>query len=153
MMSDRQIDILLVEDNASDSELILRALKKTELCQQIESVRDGAEALDYIFCSGRYKNRSEEDLPTFILLDLKLPKIDGLEVLKRIKVESRTRSIPVVVFTSSQEPRDIVESYRFGVNSYIVKPVDYAEFNNTVRSIASYWLSFNQSSSIKRLYQ
>jgi two-component system response regulator len=152
-MPNEHVDILLVEDNISDSELILRVLKKTQICQQIDAVRDGAEALDYIFCMGKYKSRSENDLPTFILLDLKLPKVDGLEVLRRIKVESRTRSIPVIIFTSSQEPRDILESYRFGVNSYIVKPVDYADFSTTVQSIANYWLSFNHSSSIKRLYE
>jgi len=123
-VNSRPVAILLVEDNPSDAELALYALKKHNLANYIHIARDGAEALDFIFCAGDYAGRRIKDSPKVILLDLKLPKVDGLEVLRRIKADPRTRATPVVALTSSREERDIVESYRLGVNSYIVKPVD-----------------------------
>ena len=120
-----QVEILLVEDNPSDLELALLALKENNLSNKIEVVRDGAEALDFIFATGAYFGRQVEDTPKIILLDLKLPKIDGLEVLRRIKQDPRTQAIPVVVLTSSSAERDVVETYQLGANSYIVKPVDF----------------------------
>ena len=139
------IEILLVEDNARDLELTLHALKKARLANHIHVARDGAEAIDFIFCEGSHAQRRIEEPPQLILLDLKLPKIDGLEVLQRIKGDARTKRIPVVVLTSSREQRDIVESYELGVNSYIVKPVDFARFNDAVRDLGFYWLLLNQS--------
>ena len=127
------IEILLVEDNPNDEELTLYALRKNNITNQIQVVRDGAEALEYIFCTGAFADRKINDPPKVVLLDLKLPKVDGLEVLERIKTDARTRTIPVVVLTSSQEERDIVESYQLGVNSYIVKPVDFEQFIEAVR--------------------
>jgi len=138
------IELLLVEDNPQDLELALRALRKVNLCNHIEVARDGAEALDFIFCEGPHAGRKISEGPKVILLDLKLPKIDGLEVLKRIKGDPRTRTIPVVVLTSSKEQRDIVESYQLGVNSYIVKPVNFDGFTNAMRDLGVYWLMLNQ---------
>jgi two-component system, response regulator len=138
------VEILLVEDNPNDLELALHALKKNNLANHIEVVRDGAEAVDFIFASGAYSDRKVENTPRVILLDLKLPKIDGLEVLRRIKADPRTKSIPIVVLTSSREERDIVESYELGVNSYITKPVDFDQFTEAVRQLGFYWLLFNQ---------
>ncbi len=140
----RTVEILLVEDNPSDVELTLHALRRHHLANHVEVVHDGAEALDYIFCTGPYASRSIKDCPKVVLLDLKLPKIDGLEVLRCIKSDPRTRAIPVVVLTSSREERDIVESYRLGVNSYIVKPVDFEQFTDAVRQLGFYWLLLNQ---------
>jgi two-component system response regulator len=137
------VEILLVEDNPSDVELALHALKRHHLANHIEVVRDGAEALDFIFCTGAYAQRNAQDNPRVILLDLKLPKVDGLEVLQRVKSDARTRMIPVVVLTSSREERDIVESYQLGVNSYIVKPVDFEQFTEAVRQLGLYWLLLN----------
>jgi two-component system response regulator len=139
-----EIEILLVEDNPSDVELTLHALKKHKLANNIHVVRDGVEALEFIFCSGDYAHRSIEDSPKLILLDLKLPKVDGLEVLARIKSDPRTRMIPVVMLTSSHHERDIVESYQLGVNSYIVKPVDFEQFTEAVQQIGLYWLLLNR---------
>jgi len=139
------IEILLVEDNANDAELALYALKKHHITNHIEIVRDGAEALDYVFCMGAYAHRRIEDVPKVVLLDLKLPKVDGLEVLRRIKSDPHTSSIPVVVLTSSQEERDIVESYKLGVNSYIVKPVDFEQFVEAVHQLGLYWVLLNQA--------
>jgi CheY-like chemotaxis protein len=139
-----EVEILLVEDNTSDVELALHALKKNNLANKIKVVRDGAEALDFVFCTGAFADRSIEHPPKLILLDLKLPKVDGLEVLEQIKKDPRTRTIPVVVLTSSREDRDIVESYQFGVNSYIVKPIDFDRFTEAVRQLGFYWLLFNQ---------
>jgi two-component system response regulator len=138
------VEILLVEDNPQDLELALRALRKANFSNRIQVARDGEEALEYIFCEGEHSTRKIEDSPKVILLDLKLPKVDGLEVLKRIKGDPRTSSIPVVVLTSSREQRDVVESYRLGVNSYIVKPVNFEGFANAVRDLGMYWLLLNQ---------
>lgn len=147
-MTNHPVEILLVEDNPNDVELTLHALKENNLSNHIEVVRDGAEALDFIFCQGVYSQRSIDQPPKVILLDLKLPKVDGLEVLRRIKAESHCRIIPVVVLTSSREERDIVESYKLGVNSYIVKPVDFEQFTEAVRGLGLYWLLLNQPPSL-----
>jgi two-component system response regulator len=144
-MSTDPIEILLVEDNPNDEELTLYALKKNNITNQIQVVRDGAEALEYLFCTGAYAHRKINEPPKVVLLDLKLPKVDGLEVLEQIKADSRTRTIPVVVLTSSQEERDIVESYQLGVNSYIVKPVDFEQFIDVVRQLGLYWMLLNIS--------
>ncbi|MDP3072403.1 MAG: response regulator [Opitutaceae bacterium] len=138
------VEVLLVEDNPQDLELTLRALKKAKISNRIAIARDGAEALEFIFCEGAQAGRKIEDSPKMILLDLKLPKVDGLEVLKRLKGDPRTRMIPVVVLTSSKEQRDVVESYQLGVNSYIVKPVDFAGFAEAVKDLGLYWLLLNQ---------
>ncbi len=144
MNSDNVIDILLVEDNPKDLELTLRALRKANISDRIHVARDGVEALDFIFCEGAFCRRHIENTPRFILLDLKLPKVDGLEVLQRIKGDPRTRSIPVVILTSSSQQRDIVESYRLGTNSYIVKPVDFEQFADAVYKLGSYWFHINR---------
>jgi two-component system response regulator len=144
MTSDDIVEILLVEDNPNDVELTLHALKKHNLANHIEVVRDGAEALDFIFAAGAYAGRNVENGPKVILLDLKLPKVDGLEVLRRVRADPRTKIIPVVILTSSREERDIVESYALGVNSYIRKPVDFEQFTETVRQLGLYWLLLNQ---------
>ncbi|MBI2913274.1 MAG: response regulator [Chloroflexi bacterium] len=143
-MAERPVEILLVEDNPSDVELTLHAFKKNNLTNRIEVVEDGAQALDFIFCTGAYARRAIENGPKVILLDLKLPKVDGLEVLQRVKSDPRTAPVPVVVLTSSREERDIVESYRLGVNSYITKPVDFQQFTEAVRQLGLYWLLLNQ---------
>jgi CheY-like chemotaxis protein len=145
MSPSNAIEILLVEDSPLDVELTLRALKKANLANRIQVARDGPEALDYIFGQGAHAGRSIEDRPKVILLDLKLPKIDGLEVLQRIKADPRTKQIPVVVLTSSKEQRDIVESYNLGVNSYIVKPVNFERFAAAVQELGFYWVLLNQS--------
>jgi len=143
-MDRNDIEILLVEDNPNDVELTLDALRGPETSKHIFVVRDGAEALDFIFATGEYASRQVENPPKVVFLDLKLPKMDGLEVLKRIKGDPRTRQIPVVMLTSSREERDMVESYDMGVNSYIVKPVDFEQFNESVRSLGLYWLLLNE---------
>ena len=137
---------MLVEDNDDDLELALRAFKMAKLVNKIDVVRDGSEALDFIFCQGKYDYRDITELPKVILLDLKLPKIDGLEVLKRIKGDDRTRMIPVVMLTSSKQQSDVVESYKLGVNAYIVKPVDFEQFVLAVQRIGWFWLLHNQPS-------
>lgn len=137
-------EILLVEDNAQDLELTQRALRKGNVTNRIHIARDGAEALEFLFCEGQHADRKIEDGPKVILLDLKLPKVDGLEVLRRIKNDPRTKSIPVVVLTSSKEQRDVVDSYQLGVNSYIVKPVNFEGFAAAVQEIGMYWLLLNQ---------
>jgi two-component system response regulator len=139
-----EIEILLVEDNPNDVELTLRALKKNNLTNKVHVVKDGAEALEYIFAKGVYAHRKIEDYPKVILLDLKLPRVDGLEVLRQIKSNERTKMIPVVVLTSSKEERDLVESYRLGANSYITKPVDFESFVKAVLELGLYWLLLNQ---------
>lgn len=144
-MSDHDaVEILLVEDNPNDAELTLRALKKHNLANHVVHVTDGAEALDFLFARGAFTARRIGDGPRVIILDLKLPKVDGLEVLKAVKNDPVTRGIPVVVLTSSREESDIVESYRLGVNSYIVKPVDFEKFVVAVRDLGLYWLLLNQ---------
>ncbi|MBN1485726.1 MAG: response regulator [Chloroflexia bacterium] len=145
--TERPLEILLVEDNPYDEELTMHSLRKHHLANRIEVVRDGQEALDFIFCRNRYAQRDIRDTPRLILLDLKLPKVDGLEVLQHLKSDERTRTIPVVMLTSSREERDLVESYRLGVNSYIVKPVDFEKFSESVRQIGYYWLLLNQQPS------
>lgn len=138
------VEILIVEDSAEDLELALRALQKARLANNIEIARDGAEAVDFLFGQNKYAGRRIENCPKLILLDLKLPKIDGLDVLKQIRSDPRTQSIPVVVFTSSKEQRDVIESYQLGVNSYIVKPVNFDGFLAAVQDIGMYWLLLNQ---------
>ncbi len=143
-MADNAVEILLVEDNPNDVELALHALRKHNLANRIHVVRDGAEALEYIFCTGEYAQRSIENSPKLVLLDLNLPKVDGLEVLGRIKADSRTRSIPVVVLTSSREEHDVAACYEMGVNSYIAKPVDFEQFSDSVRQLGLYWPLLNE---------
>jgi len=138
------VEILLVEDNPNDVELTLRALQKQNLSNKVFVVKDGAEALDFMFASGPYAHRKVDKRPRVILLDLKLPKVDGLEVLRRIKTDSRTSHIPVVMLTSSQEERDVVDSYNLGVNSYIVKPVDFSNFVHAVSELGIYWGMLNK---------
>lgn len=142
-MSGDAVDVLLVEDNPQDLELTLRELSAGELSPTIRVVRDGAEALDYLLCEGAYAGRAETPAPRVVLLDLKLPKIDGLEVLRRIKENPRTRFIPVVVLTSSREERDVAGSYALGANSYVQKPVNYELFSQVVRQVGAYWLKTN----------
>jgi two-component system response regulator len=143
-MIEHGIEILLVEDNPSDIKLALHAFKKHNLANKIHVVRDGKEALEFVFCTGAYADRSIEDHPKVILLDLKLPLVDGLEVLRRIRADPRTCTIPIVVLTSSREDPDIAESYRLWINSYIVKPVDFDQFTEAVRQLGFYWLLLNQ---------
>ncbi len=144
------IEILLVEDSPEDLELTCRALKNANLGNHIQIARDGAEALDFIFCEGPHAERRIEDTPKMILLDLKLPKVDGLEVLQRIKGDPRTKHIPVVVLTSSKEQADIVKSYALGVNSYIVKPVNFEGFSAAVQELGMYWLLLNQPPKLEK---
>jgi CheY-like chemotaxis protein len=138
-------EILLVEDNPMDVELTLHALEKNHIANRIHVVRDGAEALDFLFRKGTYEDRPAQHDPKVVLLDLKLPFVDGLDVLRQVKSDSSTRNIPVVILTSSREERDIVDSYNFGVNSYIVKPVDFVQFTAAVQQLGLYWLLLNQS--------
>jgi len=143
-MTTSGIDILLVEDNPRDVEMTLRALKKHNLANKVYVVKDGAEALDFIFSRGAYAHRDPNHVPKVVLLDLKLPKVSGLEVLRAIKGDAQARTIPVVVLTSSQEEKDMVESYQLGVNSYIVKPVDFDKFVEAVGQLGLYWLLINK---------
>ena len=137
--------ILLVEDNADDEELTVRALKKNNVKNQLVVARDGVEALDFLFGTGPYAGRDTSDLPGLVLLDLKLPKIDGLGVLRRIRADERTRLMPVTVLTSSKEEQDIIKSYDLGANSYIRKPVDFNQFTEAVRQLGMYWLMLNEA--------
>ena len=145
-MASSGVEILLVEDNKDDEELTLHALKKYNVTNKVQVVRDGAEALEFIFCTGRYADRHISDRPKVILLDIKQPLVDGLEVLKQVKDDPRTKTIPVVMLTSSREERDLVDSYRMGVNSYIVKPVNFDQFTEAARALGMYWLLLNKPS-------
>ena len=143
-MTDHIVDVLLAEDNPDDVELALLAFKKSKFANRVHVVRDGAEALEYIFGSGAYAGRKVDQTPRLILLDLKLPKVDGLEVLRQIKADPRMKSTPVVMMTSSREESDLVASYTLGVNSYIVKPVDFQQFVECARTLGLYWLLLNE---------
>jgi len=145
-MRDGQEDkmILLVEDNADDEALTLRALKKNNIGNKVFVVRDGAEALDFLFCEGQYADRDPDEMPQVTLLDLKLPKVDGLEVLRRLRTDERTEGLPVVILTSSNEEQDLVDGYKFGANSYVRKPVDFNEFLEAARQLGLYWLNLNK---------
>jgi CheY-like chemotaxis protein len=143
MNSNNELEILLVEDNQDDLDMTLLALRQAKLANHIQVLRDGAEALDFIFCRGPHAGRLIDNKPKVVLLDLKLPKVDGLEVLRAIKADPRTRNIPVVMLTSSEEQSDIVASYKLGVNSYIVKPVDFEKFTAAVKALGLYWLLLN----------
>lgn len=145
MNETKEVEILLVEDNQDDLDMTLRVLRKANLTNRIQVARDGAEAVEFIFCQGAYAGRKFEHPPKVILLDLKLPKIDGMEVLKRVKSDARTKMIPVVILTSSKEQRDVIESYNLGVNSYIVKPVNFEGFATAIQEVGMYWLLHNQS--------
>ncbi len=140
-----EVDILLVDDSQEDLDLVLHALRRENLANNISTVRDGEEALDFIFCRGQFSERSMGHPPKLILLDWKLPKIDGSEVLAELKKDARTRAIPVVVMTSSREERDLIRGYQLGANSYVQKPVDFAQFRETVKTLGMYWLVVNQS--------
>jgi two-component system, response regulator len=140
----RRTVILLVEDNEDDIDLTLRALSKHKLVNKIIVARDGEEALEYLFCTGRYADRPKEDMPAVILLDLKLPKLSGLEVLARIRADARTKYVPVVVLTTSLEERDVLSSYERGANSYVRKPVDFKEFIDAVQNLGIYWMLHNE---------
>src|SRR5450830_1765959 len=136
----KEVEILLVEDNPTDAELCIRSLKKSNLANKLVWVKDGEEALDFLFATGAYTGRNVANIPKVILLDLRLPKVDGMEVLRRVKNDELTKTIPVVVLTSSKEDRDVAESYKLGVNSYISKPVEFDEFAKTVSELGLYWL-------------
>lgn len=138
------VEILIVEDNARDLELTLRALNQYHLGNRVAAVRDGAEAIDFLFAQGQYQDRGIGDGPHVIFLDMKLPKIDGIEVLRQIKADPRTNMIPVVMVTSSAQERDMEESYRLGANSYVVKPIDFDSFMKTIADLGFYWLAVNR---------
>lgn len=143
-MTSEAIELLLVEDNPRDVELTLVAFERFNLANRVFVVRDGAEALEYLFATGAHAGREDDPHPHVVLLDLKLPKVDGIEVLRAIRGDPRTRTIPVVVLTSSRMERDIVDAYELGVNSYIVKPLDFEQFAEAVRGLGAYWLLLNQ---------
>ena len=139
-----EVEILLVEDNMSDAELIIRALRKVNLANHLVHVKDGEEALEFIFAEGKFAEREMKNIPRVILLDIKMPKVDGIEVLRRIKLHEGTKSIPVVIMTSSKEEQDIIKSYKLGVNSFVVKPVDFTSFSKAVSELGLYWVLINQ---------
>src|SRR5580658_630597 len=143
-MNSGDLDILLVEDDQDDGDLALHALRREKVANNIVVVRDGEEAVDFLFCRGAVTQRSFEHPPKLVLLDLKLPKVDGMEVLKQVKSDLRTKNIPIVIMTSSKEERDLVSGYNLGANSFIQKPVDFDQFRETVKSIGLYWLVINQ---------
>jgi two-component system response regulator len=143
--STRPVEILLVEDNPNDAELALRALRKNNLANKVVHVVDGEQALDFLFARGQFSDRSGAEPPRVVLLDLKLPRVDGLAVVREVKSDPRTRAIPVVVLTSSREEQDLINSYKLGVNSYIVKPVDFDRFVNAVKELGMYWLLLNEA--------
>ena len=140
-----EVEILLVEDNAADAELTIRALNKAKIVNNILHLKDGAEALDYLFGKGEYSGRDITKLPRVILLDIKMPKVDGIEVLRQLKASDQTKLIPVVIMTSSAEEKDIVSSYQLGVNSYVVKPVGFEDFAKAVGELGLYWMLLNKS--------
>jgi two-component system response regulator len=142
--------ILLVEDNPDDEALTLRALRTNNIHNEVVVVRDGAQALDYLFGTGTYASRDVYDFPAVTLLDLKLPKVDGLEVLKRVRADERTRALPIVILTSSTEERDVIDGYRLGCNSYVRKPVDFDEFLQAARQLGLYWLLLNEAPPARR---
>jgi CheY-like chemotaxis protein len=144
MSEAERMEILLVEDNAADAEMTLRALRRNNLANKVHWVKDGEQALEFMFRTGAYADREAGAVPKLVMLDIKMPKVDGIEVLRRIKANEATRTVPVVVMTSSNEERDVVESYRLGVNSYIVKPVQFESFLETVAKIGLYWLITNR---------
>jgi two-component system response regulator len=144
-MSNEKVEVLLVEDNPHDAEMTIRALKKANLANKLIHVKDGAEALDFIFARGPFADREIENKPKVILLDIKMPKVDGIEVLRQIKSNDVTKAIPVVIMTSSKEEQDIITSYNLGVNSYVVKPVDFEGFAKAVSELGFYWLITNQA--------
>lgn len=139
-----EVEILLVEDNPNDAELALRALKKSNLTNKVHWVKDGQQALDFVFGRGEYNGRTLQEGPRVVFLDIKLPKVDGIEVLRQLKNDQKTRALPVVIMTSSREDRDIVESYKLGVNSYVVKPVDFDQFAKAVTEMGFYWVLINE---------
>ena len=143
--------ILLVEDNADDEKLTLRALKKNNVCNEVVVARDGAEALDYLFGTGAYTGRNLNVMPQVVLLDLKLPKLDGLEVLRRLRAHERTKFLPVVILTSSNEEHDRVKGYGLGANSYVRKPVDFNQFSEAARQLGLYWLVLNEAAPVRRI--
>jgi CheY-like chemotaxis protein len=142
-MDQHKVEILLIEDNPHEAELAIRSLKAGHVANDILHIDDGAEALEYIFSEGKYSDRDMSDQPRLILLDLNLPKVDGLEILRRIKSDERTMMIPVVVLTSSRQDRDVIESYKLGVNSYIIKPVSFESFSKAIADLKMYWLLLN----------
>jgi DNA-binding response OmpR family regulator len=148
-MKQSQVEILLIEDNPDEAELAIRSLKKNNLANNLVHIDDGAEALDYIFCRGNYSGNNISITPKVILLDLKLPKVSGLEILKQIKADERTKVIPVVILTSSKEDSDIIEGYNLGVNSYIVKPVNFETFAKAISDLGFYWVILNQHPPVK----
>ncbi len=137
------IEILLIEDNPHEAQLIVRALTKNNLANKLLHLDDGADAINFIFAEGKYSDRKINNHPKLILLDLKIPKVDGLEILKRVKTDERTKTIPIIILTSSQEEQDIVESYKLGANSYLVKPVDFNSFHKIVTDLGLYWMVMN----------
>ena len=141
----QEIDVLLVEDNASDAEMTIRALRKNNLAHRLLHIKDGAEALDFLFAEGAYTGRHIEHKPKIILLDLKMPKVNGKEVLQKIKSDARTNKIPVVILTSSKEDADIKECYGLGVNGYVVKPVEFDEFHKAISDLGLFWLIVNET--------
>jgi len=145
MRTESNLDILFVEDNPHDAELAIEALKKKNMADDIVWVQDGKEALDFLYCKGNFSERSLEDKPHIILLDLKLPRVDGLEALQHIREDNQFFNVPVVILTSSQEETDLMKGYNYGANSYIVKPVNFQKFNETVQEIGFYWMLMNQT--------
>jgi CheY-like chemotaxis protein len=140
-----EVEILLVEDSVEDAELTIRALRHNKLANNIQVAEDGVEALDFLFCRGSYKDRTFSHPPRLVLLDLKLPKIDGLEVLRAIRADPRTKAIPVVVLTSSKEQKDVITGYNLGVSAYVQKPVDFKQFSEAIRQIGMFWMLINQA--------
>ena len=143
-METNVIDILLIEDNPNDAELTLRALKKNNVANKVHLITDGAEALEFFFAKGKYEGRDVTSTPKVVILDLKLPKVDGLEILKRVKADERLKVMPIVVLISSKEECDVIESYKLGANSYIVKPVDFNKFAESIKDLGMYWLLLNE---------